>query len=231
MQGSLNLSDQCRNRGFLKLGALGARIVQLCTDRGNREPPVRQWPKKILDALSAAGTAIKPASKILGFDYDRHPVMDARHVMVCARRQDGHRFDLAAVRTKPNLGEPSKGKKLIIIQTDKMWLLGPPASGPFIEAVSRHETAAMAHGAAKGRLVRCRLGPGVDQRRELAGVLDPRRDEAPAHQSQLARAFRIETSDENRLRRRDVVSRRKLVHGGTIEQPANCFGRGCEAIA
>src|SRR4029078_4071624 len=85
MQGSLNLSDQCRNRGFLKLGALGARIVQLCTDRGNREPPVRQWPEKILDALSAAGTALKQASKILGFDYDRHPVMAARHVMVCAR--------------------------------------------------------------------------------------------------------------------------------------------------
>ena len=77
----------------------------------------------------------------------------------------------------------------------------------------------MAHGGLERGLADGRFGAGVDQQREFARVLHPAGHEAPAHEHRPALrqvATRLlpfpGDDDKDRLRRRDVVARRRIFH-------------------
>ena len=62
--------------------------------------------------------------------------------------------------------------------------------------------------------------PGIDQQRKTVRILDPGRQQPPAHRHQFA-AFIALANHHDRLRRRDIIARRNqpLVKVEKVEQP------------
>ncbi|MNL51891.1 hypothetical protein D3C87_1750270 [compost metagenome] len=103
---------------------------------------------------------------------------------------------------------------------------------PFVEAGGRDKHATVAHRGAKRCLFDRRLGAGIDQKRKIPGVLDPAGREPPANEKGLA--LRQVASrpgavcgdhDDNRLGRRNVEARRKVIAFQQAEQLHQFFRR------
>ena len=113
----------------------------------------------------------------------------------------------------PGLPQRREGEEATIRPAEEIRPVLLPAAlaeaVPFVEPVGRHQAAPSGEGGAEGRLLGRALAADVDDQREVLGILDPAGDEAPAHQDELARAL-FEPDHRHRLRRRDVVARRKV---------------------
>ena len=101
-----------------------------------------------------------------------------------------------------------------------------------------HERAAVAHGGLERGLLQNAFRAGVDEQRELLRVLDPGRDQAPAHQYRLAvrqvgarRTRRAGERHQHRLRRRDAVAGRKLLQFRKAEKGGGLVRRGGQGKA
>ena len=79
-------------------------------------------------------------------------------------------------------------------------------------------------------LVVDRLGARVDQQREVLRVLDPGRDQPPAHQGELTLALG-HPHDRHRLGRRDIVARRKIGLLAIAKQRPDRLRRAGDAVA
>src|SRR5215203_4098498 len=86
---------------------------------------------------------------------------------------------------------------------------------PLVESVGGKQAAPALHGVLERRLLVDRLSPCIDQQREALRILDPGRDQSPAHQGELAFAVGY-PHDRHRLGRGHIVA------------PGNSAARGSE---
>ena len=152
-----------------------------------------------------------------------------QHGEVCARgrRDDGDAVHLLAVRPHPGFRQRRQADRAFAAAIDEV---GPPAAAgilPFVIAVGRDQAAPPLDRVLEGGLVQHRLGTGIDQQRELAGVLDPGRHQAPAHQLEMPLAV-FQNHHWNRLRRSDVIPRREIGLFGVAEYLPHRRRRGCD---
>ena len=170
--------------------------------------------------------AIEPAREVVGPDGDGHARMQHREVGACGRGHDRDRVEFLAVRPDPGLGKTGESEQAAIAAIDEQRPLAPRHRLPFVIAVGRNETAATPHRVLECRLVLNRLRAGVDHQRDFTGILDPGRDQPPAHQPEVPRTS-IEDHDRYRLGRGDIVPRREIWLLGIAENLSNCRrGRG-----
>src|SRR6185295_10378654 len=101
---------------------------------------------------------------------------------------------------------------------------------PLVESGGRHEATPVFHGVPGCAFGLNPFGPNVDEKGELLGVPDERRDQPPTHQREMALALR-HPHDRNRLGRGDVVSRRKFLILDIAEQLFQLFRVGPEEEA
>jgi len=80
---------------------------------------------------------------------------------------------------------------------------------PFVIAVRRDQAAPPLDGVLEGGLFPDRLGARIDQQRKSTGILDPGRNQAPAHQPEMPAAI-LQHHHWDRLGRRNIVARRKI---------------------
>jgi hypothetical protein len=141
------------------------------------------------------------------------------------RGDDGDRVDFLAVRAHPGFRQGSKTDRLPVAAIDEKGPLAAAGILPLVIAVGRNQAAAAPDRVLERRLVPDCLGAGVDQQREFAGVVDPTRHQSPAHQAEMPAAIMVENDHRNRLRRRNIMSRREIGLLGIAEQLPKRRGR------
>ena len=130
-------------------------------------------------ALEPAG--IQPAlPRVLG-QHHRHPVVDRRHHLVRAGRDDRERADhLARVLVLPAGPEPGEGDRATVRSSDRVRLAHLPDALPLVVRVGRDQAAALREGVPERRVPIEGLGASVEH--PVAGVrrVGPVGDQAPA---------------------------------------------------
>src|SRR5205085_3538900 len=138
--------------------------------------------------------------------------MDLRQQFVRRRRDDRASLDTLPVPTGPSLPEAGEGERPPVLELEIIGPLGSPLLIPFEEAVGDHKTRPALERLSEGGLLGERLAPRVDQLIRDAGVFGPARDESPIQIYKFsAFSARVSANGGDRLRRRDVEARRKLV--------------------
>jgi len=135
--------------------------------------------------------------------------MQRREILARRRGDDRDRVELLAVRPEPGLEQGGKAERRAIGAVDEERLLAAALRLPLVIAVGRDQAAPPAYRVLEGGLLQHRLRAGVDQQCKPAGVLDPARQQSPAHQAEMARAI-LAPYDRNRLRRGDIVPWREI---------------------
>ncbi len=180
--------------------------------------------------LSINLAAVEPHIESLRRDDRRHPVVNRGASLIGSGRDDRGGFLLFAVGTGPGFPKAGERHWTAGLRPDEIGPLAAALLFPFVEAVGRKQAAAAAHGGTKGRLVDDRFTARVYQQRKCARVLDPGRDQAPAHQRELPLAFG-KPHNRHGLGRRDIVTRRKIRLLEIAEQPPDRLGRARDHIA
>src|ERR1039458_4105285 len=80
---------------------------------------------------------------------------------------------------------------------------------PFIIAVGRDQAAPSFDRVLEGRFFQQRFGARIDQQSEFTGILDPGRQQAPAHQSKMPDAV-LDNDHRYRLSRSDIIPWREI---------------------
>ncbi len=142
--------------------------------------------------------------------------MQLPHEAIGRNRQDRRRIDLGAIGAEKGLPDAGEGHQHRLGRPDEIGLLCRSPIGrailqlpPLIKPGRRHQHAAMADRAAKRRLLGDGLDTGVDHQRQIGRVLGPIGDKAPAHKKKSSPSLNG-GDDGERLRRRDIVARRKV---------------------
>ena len=112
------------------------------------------------------------------------------------RGDDGGGIELFAVRPGPGLVQAGEGERrrgavgaaFGAHEIRPLRRAGFSQSLPFIKAVGRNEAAPPPHGVAKGGFIEHGFAARIDEQRKRLRVLDPGRQQAPAHQRERALA-------------------------------------------
>ncbi len=177
------------------------------------------------DRIDLVTAAIEPAFEIARADGDGHAVMQRGEILARRRRDDRHRVELLAVRPDPGFEHCGEAERRAVGVMDEERLLAAVDRLPFVIAVGRDQPAPPANRSLERGLLQHRLRAGIDQERKSLGVLDPTRQQAPAHQTKMARAI-LDQHDRNWLRRRDIVPGREIRLLDIAEQlPQSLGGR------
>ena len=156
--------------------------------------------------------------------------MDGAERLVGAGGDDCPGLQLFPVRPGPGLPQAGEGERLARCRMHVERPLAVAGFLPFVEAVSRNEATPPFHGGAVGRFVADGFAARVDQQREGLGILDPGRQQAPAHQREPAFAV-DQAHDGDRLRRGDIVARREIGLLLVAKQRPQRFRIGDDRIA
>ena len=131
--------------------------------------------------------------------------MQAGEIAARRCRDDGDRIEFLAVRPGPGFRQPGETDRGAIAAMDEAGPLALAGSLPFIIAVRRDQAAPPSDRVLEGRFFLDGLRTGVDQQREITGVLDPGRQHAPAHQPEMPDAV-VDDHHGYGLRRRNIMS-------------------------
>ena len=123
------------------------------------------------------------------------------------------------------LPETGEGEGPAIGARDLMGLLASLDARPFIVAIGRNQTAPAAHRMLERGLLQNRLDARIGQRLAWCHFLRPGRNEAPAHQSQVAR-LPVGTHDGDGAAWRYVGARRKIMLLHVLKELAQMVGPG-----
>ena len=82
-------------------------------------------------------------------------------------------------------------------------------SFPFVKTIGGNKASPANHRRPERGLVQYGVSAGIDEQGERPGVLHPRRQQTPAHQSKLTLSLPY-SDDRNGLGRRNIVARRKI---------------------
>src|SRR6202030_2912783 len=117
--------------------------------------------------------------------------------------------ELFAVRADPGLGEAREPNRATVAAMDEVRPFAGLGRPPFIIAVRRDQAAPPFHRVLEGRFLVDRLRPRVDQEGEFTDVLDPGRQQAPAHQPKMPDAV-FDDYHWDWLGRRNIMSWREI---------------------
>lgn len=179
---------------------------------------------------------IEPSRPVPLRQYHRHTFMDLGHQCVGVRHQNGEGVD-AALRPLPVIPQTRQGEWLVVPHVNEEGLLAAVGRPPFVEAITRDETAVFAECAAEHGLAVHRLRARIDRLGHLFHFLGPVGHEAPAQHVEAPRIAGSGSHNKGLLRRGEVVAWRPL--RGLYEVGVNAEelgeGRGrrelCEASA
>src|SRR5207245_8579008 len=111
------------------------------------------------------------------------------------------RLHLLAVRPHPGFPQPGERDRSPLPRAHAIGAFASTFVLPGVEAVGWNEATAAAHGVAERRPVVDRFTARIDEQGELPRVLDPGRDQTPAHERELPLPLHT-ADDRHRLRRR-----------------------------
>src|SRR6266568_1301955 len=140
---------------------------------------------------------VEPVCPVIRRDHHGHAIVDLADIVGClgrdnrGRPQPGMFVIVGYLLVPPELVDSGEGERPPVRSVNKVRLLAcfPLARNglPLVVAVRREDAPALGEGAPEGRLVRHRLGAGVDQPAAARGLLGPERHQAPAQYAQLTR--------------------------------------------
>ena len=168
-------------------------------------------------ALGAVIAAVEPTLEIAGMDGHGHAVVQHAEIGAGRRGDDRHGVELLAVRTDPGFRQPRQADRLPVAAMDEVRPLGFCRTLPFIIAVRRNQAAPPPDRVLEGGFFRCGFRARIDQQAEFPGVLDPGRQQAPAHQPEMPDTV-FDDHDRYRLCRRNIMSWREI---GLLEVAEN----------
>jgi hypothetical protein len=117
--------------------------------------------------------------------------------------------EFLAVRADPDFRQPRKPDRASVAAMDEVRPLALFGSLPFIIAIRRDQAAPPLHRVPEGRFFQHRLRARIDQQGKFTGVLDPGRQQAPAHQPEMPDAV-LDDDHRYRLRRRNIMPWREI---------------------
>ena len=161
-------------------------------------------------ALGASSRQSSQRSKSLGRDGHGHAVV--QHAEIGARRRGDDRHGVESPRRSARSRFPPAPPSRSAAPS-RRWMkygrLRPLGILPFVIAVGRDQAAPPPDRVLEGRFFRTVSERALISRREFPGVLDPGRQQAPAHQPEMPDAV-FDDHDGYRLGRRNIISRRKI---------------------
>ena len=193
------------------LRAFILRIVQLRAYRIAAHLSCVVWLEKVPNCVKVRDIGIKPDFVLVWRHDHRHSVVHVSYERIGRCCQDRATLDDFSLGTFPLIPQARECKQISFAHFKTIGLLHASHRPPFVETISRDEAPFGQDRISERRRRRDRFRPSIERLIADLHVRRPRRDETPTHCCKLASFFALFSAhSQDRLRRRDVVSRAVL---------------------